>query len=273
MARQSALINVMTAAALKAARALARDFGEVENLQVTPKGPAEFVAIARAKAARTLQAELLKARPDFGLLLADGSAAAGGDRRWLVQPLDGAQNFLHGLPHFSLAIAVERAGELIAGIVYQPITQELFWAESGIGAFVNDRRLRVSGRGELGEALVAADVGPPPAAEQPRVLEQTRRFWSHVAGLCRLGAPALDLAYLAAGRLDGVWQEATAPAATAAGRVLVAEAGGFVSDLAGGAVALGSGGLLAANPRLHPRLLALLDRAAAAGQQAPLDVL
>lgn len=259
MARQSALINVMVAAALKVARGLARDFGEVENLQVSQKGPAEFVGIAQLKAQRTLKAELSKARPDFGFLMpASDPGPSGSERRWIADPLNGAGNFLHGIPHYCVAIAVEQAGELIAGVIYQPLSQELFWAEAGIGAFINDRRLRVSGRRGLAEAVVA--TGIPHAGERGEAdfLARMQRLLPQVAGVRQMGAPALDLAYVAAGRFDAYWESGLSGWDVAAGVILLQEAGGFTSDLRGGHAMLSTGQVLAANPHLRPQLLALL---------------
>src|SRR5713226_6796381 len=160
MAVRSPVINVMANAALKAARALNRDFGEVEQLQVSVKGPSDFVSTADLHAERTLRAELLRARPGYGLLFEESGATEGTDRhhRWIVDPLDGTTNFLHGIPHFAISIALERDGDIVAGIVYEPVRDEMFWSEKGAGAFLNDRRLRVSGRRQLGDAVIGTGM-------------------------------------------------------------------------------------------------------------------
>ena len=170
MAPRSALINVMTRAAEKAARGLRRDFGEVEQLQVSLKGPGNFVSTADLKAERVLRQELSKARPDYSFLMEESGASSGkdADHRWIVDPLDGTTNFLHGLPHFCISVALERAGDIVAGVVFDPIKDELFWGEKGIGAFLNDRRLRVSSRRQLSQALVATGTPMASAATDGR---------------------------------------------------------------------------------------------------------
>src|ERR1700726_3476795 len=160
MAVRSATINVMGGAALKAARGLIRDFGEVEQLQVSIKGPGDFVSAADLKAERTLKTELSRVRPGYGMLFEEGGATEGSDKRhrWIVDPLDGTHNFLHGIPHFCISIGLERDGEIVAGVVYEPTRDEMFWAEKGAGAYLNDRRLRVSARRQLAESLVGTGI-------------------------------------------------------------------------------------------------------------------
>jgi myo-inositol-1(or 4)-monophosphatase len=259
MPAQSALITVMTRAARRAARGLVRDFGEVEQLQVSRKGPADFVSNADLKAERTLRAELERARPDFGFLMEESGAAKSGDgrHRFIVDPLDGTTNFLHGLPHFAISIAAERDGELIAGVVYEPTRDEMFWAEKGQGAHLNDRRLRVSAREQLRDALIGTGIPFMGRGGDPghrRYLAQMEAVMGQVAGIRRWGSAALDLAYVAAGRFDGFWEMHLGPWDMAAGIVLVREAGGFVSEIDGGNRMLESGTILAANDRLHEAL-------------------
>jgi myo-inositol-1(or 4)-monophosphatase len=257
---RSAVVNVMANAALKAARGLLRDFGEVEQLQVSIKGPGEFVSTADLKAERTLRTELTRARPSYGLLFEESGAETGSDprHRWIVDPLDGTTNFLHGIPHFAISIAVERDGEIVAGLVYEPIRDEMYWTEKGAGAYVNDRRLRVSARRQLADALVA--TGMPPAAHENHAaqLAALAAVRAATAGVRQMGSAALDLAYVAAGRYDGVWEFGLSPWDLAAGILLVREAGGYVSDLAGGHGMLAKGEVLAANDHLHLPLGALL---------------
>src|SRR5713101_2561425 len=195
MAVRSPVINVMANAALKAARALNRDFGEVEQLQVSVKGPSDFVSTADLRAERTLKTELLRARPGYGLLFEEGGATEGTDphHRWIVDPLDGTTNFLHGIPHFAISIALERDGEIIAGLVYEPTRDEMFWAEKGSGAYLNNRRLRVSGRRQLGEALVATGIPFGGRADQPGYIATLERIMAATSGVRRFGAAALDL--------------------------------------------------------------------------------
>ncbi len=269
MAIRSPVINVMTSAALKAARGLIRDFGEVEQLQVSIKGPGEFVSTADLKAERTLKNELTRARPGYGLLFEESGESAGSDphHRWIVDPLDGTTNFLHGIPHFAISIALERDGEIVAGIVYEPTRDEMFWAEKGAGAYLNDRRLRVSARRQLGEALIGTGIPFYGRGDHPRYIATLAAVMGATSGVRRLGAAALDLAYVAAGRYDGFWETGLFPWDLAAGLLLVREAGGFVSDLAGGQTMMQSGDVLAANDRLHLPLAALI-RQALRGQPA-----
>ena len=260
MTPRSALLNVMTRAVDKAARALKRDFGEVEQLQVSTKGPSDFVSNADLKAERILREELAKARPGYAFLAEESGATAGSDseHRWIIDPLDGTTNFLHGLPHFAISVALERAGELVAGVVYDPIKDEMFLAEKGGGAFLNDRRLRVSARKNLGESLLATGIPFRGHGGTEDFKRQLDFAMNETAGVRRLGAAALDLAYVAAGRYEGFWEEGLSPWDVAAGILLVREAGGYVSDLKGGQTMLHGGTILASNGLLHAPLQAAL---------------
>ena len=263
MATRSAVINVMTRAADKAARGLKRDFGEVEQLQVSRKGPADFVSVADRRAERVLRAELSKARPGFGFLMEEGGATPGSDphHRWVVDPLDGTSNFLHGLPHFAISIALERDGEIIAGVVLDPIKNELFWAEKGFGAFLNDRRLRVSGRSRLEQALLATGTPFLGHGDRGSFLAQIEAVMAATAGVRRYGAASLDLAYVAAGRYEGCWEDHLSPWDIAAGILLVREAGGYVTEIDGGPNMMSSGSTLATNDKLHATIGNLLRSA------------
>jgi len=273
MAR-SAIVNVMANAALKAARGLLRDFGEVEQLQVSVKGPGDFVSTADLKAERTLKAELMRARPGYGLLFEEGGAATGTDQRhrWIVDPLDGTTNFLHGIPHWAISIGLERDGEIVAGVIYEPTRDEMFWAEKGAGAYVNDRRLRVSARRQLAEAVIG--TGMPfgdrlaDRGGQPMYMDTLRAVMAATSGVRRLGSAALDLAYVAAGRYDGFWEFRLMPWDIAAGLLIVREAGGYVTDMAGGHDMMTSGDVLAANAHLHLPLAALIREALRARRAA-----
>jgi myo-inositol-1(or 4)-monophosphatase len=259
MAQRSALLNVMTAAATKAARGLVRDFGEIENLQVSKTGPADFVTTADKKAEEVLVAGLTKARPRFGFLLEEGGKIEGADtsNRWIIDPLDGTTNFLHGIPHFSISIALERDGEPVAGVIYEPITDQMFWAEKGQGAYLNGRRIRVSARRRLEESLFATGIPFAGKQDHDRFLSQLKAVMAVSAGVRRFGSAALDLAYVAAGRYEGFWEFGLHPWDIAAGIVLVREAGGFVTDIGGGGM-MESGEILAANDSLHGPLLKIL---------------
>jgi myo-inositol-1(or 4)-monophosphatase len=263
VAVRSPVVNVMASAALKAARGLLRDFGEVEQLQVSVKGPGEFVSTADLKAERTLRAELTRARPGYGLLFEEGGAAEGSDphHRWIVDPLDGTTNFLHGIPHFAISIGLERDGEIVAGIVYEPTRDELYWAEKGAGAYLNDRRLRVSARRQLGDAVIGTGMPFRGRSEPAVYVAGLAAVMIATSGVRRFGAAALDLAYVAAGRLDGFWEYGLQPWDIAAGLLLVREAGGYVSDLAGGHAMMQTGDILAANDHLHLPLAALIKEA------------
>jgi len=256
MARSSPLVNVMVQAAQKAGRALIRDFGEVEQLQVSRKGPADFVSNADRRAEDIIYEELAKARPGYGFLMEERGAVAGSDtsNRWIVDPLDGTTNFLHGIPHFAVSIALERDGDLFAGVVYEPITDALYWAEKGGGTRLNSRRLRVSGRTEMADCLIATGIPFMGTRDHPTFLRQMGAVMGVTAGIRRFGVASLDLAFVAAGRFDGFWESGLQPWDMAAGIVLVREAGGFVGDLAGGRKMLERGDILATNERLYDPL-------------------
>jgi myo-inositol-1(or 4)-monophosphatase len=268
VARTSPVINVMANAALKAARGLKRDFGEVEQLQVSVKGPGDFVTSADLRAERTLKTELQRARPGYGLLFEEGGESEGTDphHRWIVDPLDGTTNFLHGIPHFAISIGLERDGEVVAGVVYEPTRDEMFWAEKGVGAYLNDRRLRVSARRQLADAVIGTGLPFRDRGDHPKYLATLARVMAATSGVRRFGAAALDLAYVAAGRFDGFWEYGLFPWDVAAGLLLVREAGGFVSDLAGGQSMMTSGDVLAANSHLHLPLAALIREAMRAAE-------
>lgn len=260
MSRRSALLNVMVQAAQKAGRALVRDFGEVEQLQVSKKGPADFVSLADHRAEDIVFAALSKARPGFGFVLEERGAVAGTDtsNTWLVDPLDGTTNFLHGIPHFAVSIALQRDGQPIAGVVYEPVNDQMFWAEKGGGARLNGRRLRVSARRHMAESIFATGIPFKGVRDHPQFLGQLGAVMAESAGVRRFGAAALDLAYLAAGRFDGFWESGLGAWDMAAGIVLVREAGGFVSDFEGGDAMLSRGDIVAANDHLHAPLGRLL---------------
>lgn len=261
---RSALMNVMTAAAIKAGRGLKRDFGEVENLQVSVKGPGDFVTAADKRAEKTLFEELSRARPGYGFLMEEGGAVEGADKShtWHIDPLDGTSNFLHGVPIFAVSIGLEREGQLVAGLVYNPASDDVFVAERGQGAYHNNRRMRVSARRTLADSMVACGI--PPLAR----LEDHARFkielaaaMAKVGNIRRLGAAAIDLAMVADGRIDGYWERGIKPWDVAAGIVLVREAGGFVTDLSGGGDMLTKSEICAGNEFIHRQLLDAMRKA------------
>jgi myo-inositol-1(or 4)-monophosphatase len=259
----SALMNVMLAAARKAARSLARDFGEVEQLQVSLKGPANFVSAADTRAEEILFTELARARPGYGFLLEERGEIEGADHthRFIVDPLDGNTNFLHVIPHFAISIALEREGELVAGLILNPATHETFTAEKGKGAFLNDRRLRVAARTELSACVIGTGIPHNGRPEHDLFLKQLRAVMATSAGVRRIGGAALDLAWTAAGRFDGFWERNLRAWDIAAGIVILREAGGFVSDAEGKDRMLETGNIVAGNEPIQRQLLKLLKAA------------
>ncbi len=255
MPQASATMNVMIAAARKAARALARDFGEIENLQVSRKGPSDFVTSADIKAEKTIFEDLSKARPGYGFVMEERGVVEGTDKtnRWIVDPLDGTTNFLHAIPHFAISIGLEREGVLVAGVVYNVVRDELFWAEKGAGAYLNDRRLRVAGRSDMRDALFATGTPFNGKPGHAKALGEIERVIAKTAGIRRFGSAALDLAYVAAGRFDGVWERGLNAWDIAAGAVLVREAGGVVTEIDGDDF-MKTGAVLASNQALAPLL-------------------
>jgi myo-inositol-1(or 4)-monophosphatase len=260
---RSALLNVMIAAARKAGRSLKRDFGEVEHLQVSMKGPANFVTAADHRAEEILRAELAKARPGYGFLGEEGGREEGTDKShcWIVDPLDGTTNFLHGIPQFAISIGLERDNAMVAGLIYNPANEELFVAERGKGAFLNEQRLRVANRRRLNEAVVACGLPHLGRGNLALFRKEFAAVQEHVAGLRRFGAAALDLAWVAAGRLDAFWERDLSPWDMAAGMVIVREAGGYVSDMEGGEAIFAKKQVIAGNEFMHKELLAMLKQA------------
>ncbi len=261
---RSALMNVMTAAALKAGRGLKRDLGEIENLQVSIKGPGDFVSAADVRAEKVLFEELSRSRPGYGFLMEEGGEIEGADKshRWLVDPLDGTTNFLHGLPIFAVSIALEREGQLIAAVVYNPATDEMFVAEKGQGAWLNNRRLRVAARRDFADALVGCGIPHLGRASQhPRFKVELSSVMARAGNVRRMGAASIDLAMVAAGRLDCFWERGLAPWDMAAGIVLVREAGGYVTNADGGDSVLETGSICVGNEQMHRSLLSALRAA------------
>jgi myo-inositol-1(or 4)-monophosphatase len=266
----SGLVRVMERAARRAGGRLRRDFGEVEHLQVSRKGPSDFVSKADQAAERTIYDELLQARPDWGFLLEEAGEISGDPAkpRWVIDPLDGTSNFLHGIPHFAISIAAQEPkldgsgwGEVTAAVVYQPITDETFWAEKNAGAWLQSARLRVSARRNLGDALVATGIPYQGHGETGTWAQVYQAIGPQVAGIRRFGAASLDLAWVAAGRFDGFWETDLQPWDTAAGGLLVREAGGFVSDFRGRSQPICDAEVLAGNDHLHSRLHKLVAAA------------
>ena len=271
--RRTPLINVMTKAAFKAARSLVHDFGEVEQLQVSRKGPGDFVSQADIKAERIIREELQRARPEFGFLQEEGGVIEGdGVHDWVIDPLDGTNNFLHGLPHFSISIGLKKNDDILAGVVYDPLRDEMFWAERSVGAYVADRRgldrrMRVAGRRQLADSMLATGLAPRTAmnpAKRTRFMNEFTAMTETSANVRRWGSAALDLCYVAAGRFDGFWEDELSLWDIAAGIIIVREAGGTVTDITGARSAVEGNGLIAANPSIHTAMVKTLRTVAKA---------
>jgi myo-inositol-1(or 4)-monophosphatase len=256
----SALINVMVKAARRAGRSLKRDLGEVENLQVSLKGPANFVTLADRRAEEMLHADLTKARPGYGFIGEEGGTREGQDKShtWIVDPLDGTTNFLHGIPQFAISIGLQREGTIIAGLIYNPANEELYIAERGKGTFLNDQRLRVAGRRKLGDCVIGCGLPHMGRGDLELARLEMNELQPRVAGLRRFGSAALDMAFVAAGRLDGYWERNLQPWDMAAGQIIVREAGGIVSGMTGNDDALKTGNVVCGNEFVHAELVKIL---------------
>ena len=254
-------LNVMANAAFNAARSLVRDYGEVEHLQVSRKGPGDFVSTADKKAENSIYKDLKKARPSYGFIMEEAGELPGEeDYTWHIDPLDGTTNFLHAIPHFAISIGLQKGSEMIAGVIYDPIKDELFYAEKGGGAFLNERRLRVSARHHLNDALLGTGIpfASHTTTDRTKFQDSLERVMPYVAGVRRMGAAALDMAYVAAGRYEGYWESGINSWDIAAGIVLIQEAGGHVCDLLGQDDPLGTNSVLATNQALNQSLKGLL---------------
>ena len=261
--RRSALINVMVKAADKAGRQLVRDFGDVEHLTVSRKGPADFVSQADRRAEGIIYEVLQEARPEFAFF-GEESGQTGPEEpegRWIVDPLDGTTNFLHGLPHWAISIALEQAGGIVAGVVFDPLKDELFWAERGHGAYVNSRQLRISRKEDLTESLFATGMPFKGRGDQDTTMAEIERVAFASAGVRRFGSAALDLAYVAAGRYDGYWERGLAAWDIAAGALIANEAGGRVTDLNGGEKIVSDRSIIVAGPMIYDQFFNLVTKA------------
>ena len=261
MAR-SALMNVMVNAALKAGKSLARDFGEVQNLQVSVKGPGDFVSQADKRAEEIIINDLRRARPDYAFLAEESGASAGADtqHRWIIDPLDGTTNFLHGIPMFAISLALERQGQIVAGVIYNPAMDELYTAERGGGSFLNDRRLRVAGRKVLTDCVIGTGIPHLGRGRHGSYLVELRNVMGEAAGLRSHSSAALDLAWVAAGRFDGYWETGLKYWDVAAGIILIREAGGFVTDIDNRQEGLDGASIIAGNEHIQKALLAQLKK-------------
>lgn len=257
---KSAILTVMERAARKAGRGLARDFGEVEKLQVSTKGPGDFVSDADKRAEQRIYDVLSEARPDWGFLGEEGGEIKGKDKqhRWIVDPLDGTTNFLHGLPHFAVSIALERDGELVAGLVYNPINDDMFSAEKGQGAYLNDSRLRVAARRKLSDCILMNGMPHLGRGDHALFLREAATLMRKVAGMRRTGCASLDLCWVAGGRVDGMWESGLEPWDMAAGLIITREAGGIVRDMHGGPAIFDTRSVVAGNDLIVGQTLKVL---------------
>ncbi|MCZ2328832.1 inositol monophosphatase family protein [Bartonella sp. F02] len=252
----SAVMNIMVQAAIKAGRALARDYGEVQNLQVSLKGPADYVSQADRKSEKIILTELKKARPKYSIITEESEEIIGEDaqHRFIIDPLDGTTNFLHGIPFFAVSIALESQGQVVAGVIYNPVMDELFTAERGRGAFLNDRRCRVAARRKLEDCVIATGIPHLGRSHHGHYLVELRNVMTEVAGIRRFGAAALDLAYVAAGRVDGFWEDNLQIWDMAAGLLMIRESGGFATDKEGGNDIFRKKNIIAGNEWIHVEL-------------------
>lgn len=258
--QRSAVMNVMVSAVHRASRSLIRDFNEIEHLQVSRKGLGDFVSTADYASEKILVAELSRARPEYGFLVEESGVIEGEDplHRWVIDPLDGTTNFLHGIPHFAISLALQKGDEVIAAIIHNPATDEMFWAEKGRGAYVNQRRLRVSGRRQLSDALIATGIPFGNTGNKQKFVERAARIMPRTSGLRRMGAAALDLAYVAAGRCEAYFEDGLSPWDIAAGILLVREAGGMVTQIGGSEIKLESDSIFASCHQLYDDIGELL---------------
>lgn len=251
----SANLNVMIKTARRAGRALLKDFREVEELQVSMKGPGDFVSRADRNAEELVRDALMEARPTYGFLGEEGTEIEGEDptRRWIVDPLDGTTNFLHAMPHWAISIALEHKGKITAGVIYDPVKDEMFFAEKGEGAYLNDRRIRVSARTRLIESVFATGLPFAGGKYLPAALQDLGRLLPACAGVRRWGAASLDMAYVAAGRYEGFWERGLRPWDIAAGIIIVQEAGGFVEPIRDTQILLQDGHIICGNSETFPQ--------------------
>jgi len=260
MKLSSANINVMVKACRKASKTLIRDFGEIENLQVSVKGPGDFVTVSDKKVEKILVDELQKARPTYSILSEEmGKINKDESFKWIIDPIDGTANFLHGIPHFAISIGLEKDGEIICGIIYDPIKDEMFIAEKGNGSYLNNQRIRVSSRSKLKNCIIFTGGPKKESKDRELALKEYTNFSSKTfIPIRKLGSAALDMAYVAAGRCDGFWQRNLNYWDIAAGIILVKESGGFVTDFYGKNKYLENKTILATNSKIGKEMIEVL---------------
>ena len=260
MRLSSANVNTIVKACRKASKILIRDFGEIEKLQVSVKGPGDFVTTADKKVEKILIDELSKARPNYSILSEEiGEIINDKEFKWIIDPIDGTSNFLHGIPHFAISIGLEQNNEIICGIIYDPIKDEMFSAEKGNGSYLNNQRIRVSARKKLKDCIIFTGGPRHNSNNMELSLKEYKKFSSEVSiPIRKLGSAALDLAYVAAGRCDGFWQRNLNYWDIAAGIILVKEAGGFVTDFEGNKGFVENKTILASNSKINEEMIEVL---------------
>ena len=261
MRLSSANINVMVKACRKASKTLIRDFGEIEKLQVSLKGPGDFVTLSDKKVEKILIEDLQKARPNYSILSEEiGEIKNDEEFKWIIDPIDGTANFLHGIPHFAISIGLEKNKEIICGIIYDPIKDEMFVAEKGNGSYLNNQRIRVSARSQLKNCMVVTGGPKRESKNNETVFHEYKKISSKVdIPIRKMGSAALDMAYVAAGRCDGFWQRNLNYWDIAAGIILVKEAGGFVTDFEGENRYVENKTILATNSRISKEMIEVLN--------------
>jgi len=260
MKLSSANINVMIKACRKASKILIRDFGEIENLQVSLKGPGDFVTVSDKKVEKILIEELQKARPNYSILSEEiGKISNDESFKWIIDPIDGTANFLHGIPHFAISIGLEHDKEIICGIIYDPIKDEMFVAEKGKGSYLNNQRIRVSSRSKLKDCIIFTGGPKHNSEDRDMALEEYKKFSTKtLIPIRKMGSASLDLAYVAAGRCDGFWQRNLNYWDIAAGIIIIKEAGGFVTDFNGEDTYIENKTILATNSRISKEMIEVL---------------
>ena len=262
MIRYSANISIMISAARKAAKSILRDFGELEKLQVSIKGQNDFVTMADIKAQEIIHYELSRARNDYGFLMEEGKIKNNIDDNeytWIIDPIDGTLNFMNGVPYFAISIALNFKNKIIAGIVYDPVHNDFYWAEEGVGAYLNDQRLRVTNKKSIENSLIALGIPFLGRGDHAKHIRIQQAVMEKVAGLRRFGAASLDLAFVAAGRVDGFWEFGLSPWDVAAGIILVREAGGIAIGIDNKENPLLTGNIVAGNINIVNNLQQIIN--------------
>ncbi len=252
---KSSQFNLMYKACLKASKVIIRDFGEIEKLQVSEKGPGDFVTASDRRVEEILIEELEKSNYSFLTEETGKIEGKNNEKRWIIDPIDGTFNFLNGLPHFAISIAYEEKAEVISGIIFDPIKNEMYYAEKGNGAYLNNSRIRVSNKSDFKSACLVTGGPKFTSKNRKKILDEYTKISMEVrAHIRKSGSAALDLAYVAAGKYDGYWQRELNYWDIAAGAIIVKESGGFIENLTGESLGEGKIDLVASNSKIHKKL-------------------